>query len=241
MSTQEKRFLKLLKKREHGFPVLNQHLWRIIIEDYLDGQYTLDLSQTALYSAFGVDTDDNVVEIDVTWDYAHVYGSPGEISPNSGHSTVFTASGLGDGFIAATYTSPTDTLVDTAFVIVGNIKGDVNIDEEINVPDAILSLQIAAGILTPSFYQDWAADYDNNHAVNSADAIGILTESLSSLLPKTGSALTMFTFQGGPAVIYPVEKFSESSNLLKMSIFVENRTDVCGMDLTVDYNTSDFT
>jgi PKD repeat protein len=213
-------------------------LKRIFIQPGLD---TLELSQTAIYSAFGVDTDDNTVEIDVIWSYEPVYGSPGIISPNSGHSTVFTATGVGDGLIAASYTADTESFTDTAYVLVGKTKGDVNIDEEVNVPDAILCLQIAADILAPSPYQDWSADFDYSRVVTAADAIGILIESLNNLLPKIGSISSLFTNPRDPAVIYPAKFFNKSSNLLSVSLFVENRMDVCGLDLTIAYNRSDLT
>ncbi len=209
----------------------------IFIRPALD---TLSKEQTASYAAFGIDSDDRTLEIDVAWDYAPVFGTPGSISPSSGHATVFTAAAAGDGLITAKYISAAGTFVDTAYVIVGNLKGDVNIDELINVPDAILGLQIAADILDPSRYQHWAADFNSNGVVNSADAIGILTESLRSLLAKPGSSFATLTGQGGTAVVYAIERFSKSSDLLSVPVFVDNRTDICGMDLTIEYNTSDF-
>jgi len=202
---------------------------------------TLSSDQTALYSAFGLDSEEKNVEIDVTWSYGNVFGIPGDISPSSGHSTVFTATNAGDGWIAASYPTATDTLVDTAWVIVGDMKGDINIDETLNVPDAILCLQIAASILDPSLYQNWAADYNDDATINAADAIEILNESLNNLLPKSEPSLAGLTSQAGTAVIYPLERFIESSNLLSVPLIVENGTEVCGMDLTIEYNTSNFT
>jgi len=218
--------------------VISDALKYIFIDPGLD---TLKISQTALYRAYAVDSEDNIVEIDVTWSYENIFGTPGGISPSGGNSTVFTASGPGDGLIAAEYNFEDEIYTDTAYVIVGEMKGDINIDQEINVPDAILCLQIAAEILSPSPYQDWSADFNDNYFINSADAIGILTESLNNLLPKIVTPSGLSSNSSGPAVIFPAKSFTKTLELLSVSIFVDNRMDICGMDLRIDYNTADFT
>ena len=84
-------------------------------------------------------------------------------------------------------------------------------------------------------------NFNDDISVNSADAIGILRESLKGLLSKNTASLTKFTAQDGPAIIYTREQFDESANLLSVPVYIENRTDICGMDLSFEYNTMDYT
>jgi hypothetical protein len=54
------------------------------------------------------------------------------------------------------------------------IKGDVNSDGDIGSNDAIIALQIAAGLVEATTYQECAADMNGDGKVISADAILIL-------------------------------------------------------------------
>lgn len=205
----------------------------IFIQPGLD---TLSTNETTSYSAFGVTTNNDTVNVDVNWSYGDVYGTPGGIGPVSGHSTVFTASGPGDGYITAAYPTATDTLVATASVIVGNMKGDVNIDEQVNVPDAILCLQIGVGSLIPSLYQEWAADFDDNGDVDVDDVIDILIESLNGLLGKANSSYAALS-GSGPATIH-LGKGLRNNDFISFPLVVENRLDACGIGLEINYNES---
>jgi hypothetical protein len=193
--------------------------------------------ENSAFTAFGITINEEVVAVDADeWEFHSGFGNPGNIAPLSGHSTTFSATGSGDGMISATYTEGPDTLVDTAYVIVGNIKGDVNIDDVVNIPDAILCLKIWAELLSPGLYQNWAADFYNDGTVDAGDALGILNKRLEDLFSKTTSLA--YLTGSGPVLLYTKPPEQEHHDLLHVPVFVENRDDVCGMDLILDYNTS---
>jgi hypothetical protein len=54
------------------------------------------------------------------------------------------------------------------------VEGDVNGDGEIRSNDAMLVLQIAAGLMEPTAYQECAADVNGDSKVRSNDAMIIL-------------------------------------------------------------------
>ncbi len=54
------------------------------------------------------------------------------------------------------------------------IKGDVNGDGEVRSNDAMMALRIAAGLMIPTEYQQWAADMNDDGKVRANDATSIL-------------------------------------------------------------------
>jgi len=63
-------------------------------------------------------------------------------------------------------------------------KGDLNNDGEINSDDAILVLNIAAGLIEPTEDQKWAADMNGDGRIRSNDAILILREAAGLAAPS---------------------------------------------------------
>ena len=189
---------------------------------------TLAISESSTFYAFTVMGDGDTVDTDVEWSFQNNVGTIGGIDPVSGHSTVFGATGGGDGWIIATK----DTLTDTATVIVKAIKGDIDLDEKVNVKDAILCLQIIVELKKASPYESWAANYNDDKAINSGDVIGILHKSVERLLQKP----TVLASQTGKASIYFIEIEDQSEDSICVSVRIGGRSDVCGSDLTISYN-----
>lgn len=81
------------------------------------------------------------------------------------------------------------------------IKGDVDSDGRIRPDDAILVLHIAAGLITPTGDQNWAADVNDDGEVRSNDAILILRQVAGLIAPtryiEPRSAVSLSTGSGG--------------------------------------------
>lgn len=195
---------------------------------------TLSINQTQDFSFYRYINDTSSTNVFADWTLENVFGNIGSLSPIRAHTTTFTATGVGNGIIIG---SPNPLLPsDTAIVIVGEMKGDINADDIVNVADAILCLRIIVNLLTPALYQLWAADFNDSGAVpDVGDAIGILRESLKNIriisLP-TGSGIATVRV-GNPVPI-------AGTDFVDVSIFVDNRPDVAGMDLGITYNNGDF-
>jgi formylglycine-generating enzyme required for sulfatase activity/sugar lactone lactonase YvrE len=71
-------------------------------------------------------------------------------------------------------------------IVEPGIKGDVNNDGQVRSNDAIYALRIAAGLITPTDYQQWAADMDDDGEVRSNDAIRILRIAAGLAAPGKG-------------------------------------------------------
>jgi len=188
---------------------------------------TLMIFDTRNFSASGKDIYGNTKELSVNWVLENKFGNIGNINPESGKSTLFTATGSGDGLIIATY----DTLSDTAIVVVGKTKGDINLDDLVNVPDCIRLLQYLVGKYNFTLYQKWAADFNGDGSIDEADALMILTKSLDGLLPKVVGH--------GPAYISVGHFTKESEDLLTVPVLINGRNDVYafGIEMTYDPNT----
>ncbi len=63
------------------------------------------------------------------------------------------------------------------------MPGDVNDDRQINAADAILVLQIAAGLVEPTESQRLAADMDGNGEIRANDAIIVLRKVVGLAAP----------------------------------------------------------
>jgi hypothetical protein len=67
---------------------------------------------------------------------------------------------------------------DFSITVHSGSRGDVNVDGNINVLDAILAVNILLGKRTPNAYELWAADCTGNDEVNIIDVLGIVNASL---------------------------------------------------------------
>ncbi|MBD3181916.1 T9SS type A sorting domain-containing protein, partial [Candidatus Poribacteria bacterium] len=69
-------------------------------------------------------------------------------------------------------------------IIQPGIKGDVNNDGKVRSNDATLALRIAAGLMTPTSLQSWAADMNDDGKVRSNDATLILRKAAGLTAPE---------------------------------------------------------
>lgn len=192
---------------------------------------TLNISDTKEFSAYGKRSDSSEVAIAVNWVLENKFGNIGSINPGSGEKTTFTATGPGDGLIKATYN---ETLTANAVLVVGKLKGDINIDDKVNVQDAILCLQINAKMFEPyHLYQIWAADFNGDGItyLDVGDALAILSESLKGLLPKVLVYKT-----SGSATVRMGSFIYESDDIITLPILIEGRDDVFASGFEIRYN-----
>ena len=141
---------------------------------------------TLTFMAAGLDSMNNPVAVNPSWTAAC-----GIFQPNTGATVVFTADteAFGECLIIAQQADASDTVR----VFIG-VRGDINADTTVNVGDAIICLKIIAGDtlppnppghLTPTAFEQWTADVNQDDAINSADALLILYTALDRLFPKT--------------------------------------------------------
>jgi len=192
---------------------------------------TLTVNAARDFSAEAKYQDGTFGSISVMWKVENLFGSIGSINPTEGIGASFNATGPGDGLIIATHNSL--QLSDSAIVVVGKTKGDINIDDVVNVPDAILCLQIIGVKFSPHLYQLWAADMNSDGEVNEGDALKILQERLKSLLPKL-----FVQSQIGPAIVKIGCCEQTADGMFHVPISVQQRNDVyaSGFDIGYDPN-----
>lgn len=194
---------------------------------------SLDVGQSAVFTASGEDNNGAPVSVNPTWQLRSNYGNIGSTTPTSGGFTTFTASGPGDGFIVATHAG----LKDSALIVVTGTRGDINIDDIVNVQDAILCLQIIVDLWTPSPYQFWAADFDGNGDPLEDDALDILRKSLDRLLPKH----TQVNSNYGIATVRFGQFRQETSDIVTVTVKLEGRHDVYAAGFEFDYDSDRLT
>ncbi len=142
----------------------------------------VEVGETLSFTATGVDVLGNPVAISPAWSVV-----PTEIG-NVSTDGLLTATAWGEGSVIVTQ----EGVADTAMVIIG-IRGDVYFDGVVDVRDAILCLRMIAGLslptepiehTTPTDYENWAGDVDNDGNVLSGDALQILAIAANRLLAK---------------------------------------------------------
>ena len=79
--------------------------------------------------------------------------------------------------INGTVKDENDDIVATEFlngVVYFGLKGDVNTDGQVDIIDALLSVNILLEIITPTTFVSWAADCNSDGQINILDVIGIV-------------------------------------------------------------------
>jgi len=205
-------------------------LSRIVISP---GSDTIKVGETISFTANGFDTQEASVAVNPSWS---VIGGIGTVNPSTGSSTVFTSTAPGIGQVVAVQ----NAISDTAHVIVGT-PGDINADTTVDVRDAIICLRIIVGGLmlppippghnTPTPYEQWAADMNQNDQIDAGDALLILYESLKGLLPKR-----LFAASSGEAVVRLPDIAVHPYEVITVPILVEKRTDVYAANVRLLYD-----
>ena len=72
----------------------------------------------------------------------------------------------------------TTIIQELSIAIHSGSRGDVNVDGEINVIDALIAVTIILEMKTPNEYEHWAADCNGDDTVNIVDVLGIVNASL---------------------------------------------------------------
>jgi hypothetical protein len=112
-------------------------------------------------------------------------------------------------------------------------KGDVNNDGSIKSNDAILTLRISAGLMTPTDQQFCAADYNGDKQVKSNDAIFILRKSAGLIAPGKEIIAT-----GRNITITLGEAYSTTDKSVTVPLRVDNPEILAGGDICVAYDNS---
>ncbi|HOX84529.1 MAG TPA: cohesin domain-containing protein [bacterium] len=192
---------------------------------------TLALNTTLELTAVGKDAQGRNVTVTPDWRVESFYGDIGSVNPKQdATSTTFTASGAGDGVVIATQEGRSDSCI----IVVGKTRGDINIDDRVDVKDAILGLQIIVEMFTPHLYQLWAADHGGDGLVLENDIQAILQDALGTMLPKT----TLFS---SPAFIYPGQAERRPDGLFSVPVFAQQRPDLAAGGLEVTYDAKQIT
>ncbi|MBN1466259.1 T9SS type A sorting domain-containing protein [candidate division KSB1 bacterium] len=192
----------------------------------------LDKGDHKMFEAFGI-CDHDTIPVNATWFLEKNFGNIGNLAETTATSVTLTGSGAGDALLIASYTESTTTLTDTAIVVVGETKGDINLDGKVNVQDAILCLQlIKPRMFTPTPYQEWAADFDDDGDIYEVDALLILDKDLETILPKAS--------EFGPAIVR-IGSYIREDGKITLPIAIDGRTDVHAFGLEMKYDVTKLT
>lgn len=180
---------------------------------------TLSVDDSTPFSATAEFDGGGSGSVSVDWSFIPVYytANPGNLITTSGINTTFTAEAPGNGFLRAVHSQ--SGLRDSTTILVKGIRGDVNIDSLVDVPDAIRTLQMIG--TTPDLYPKWAADMDSSGSIVEGDAIQILREFLK-VFKSTGFGEAVFSF-GDP-------QFKANREVI-IPLQVNKRSDIGGIGL----------
>jgi hypothetical protein len=118
-------------------------------------------------------------------------------------------------------------------IAVSGTRGDVNEDGNIRSNDAILTLRIAAGLITPTEYQQWAADMNDDGQVRSNDAIIILRRAAGLAAPGTG----MIAYTGGRQITIALgETHGLAGENVTTPLEVDDIDGLAGGDICIAYD-----
>jgi hypothetical protein len=123
--------------------------------------------------------------------------------------------------------------IEAIFAVVTGIKGDVNDDGQVRSNDAILALRIAAGLITPSDDQKWAADVNGDGLVRSNDAILILRKAAGLAAPSASAASASRQI----AVMLP-EMHGIAGESVTVPLKVDNTNGLAGGDIHIAYDSA---
>jgi hypothetical protein len=113
-------------------------------------------------------------------------------------------------------------------------KGDVNNDGDVNSGDAILTLRIAVGSITPTSWQGCAADMDGTNGVTSADAIAILRAAAGLAAPGRSAPEGV----GGQITVTVAEVYGAAGESVRVPVKVDKVYGLAGGDICIAYDNS---
>jgi len=190
------------------------------------GSSTLIVGEKLVLTATGY-RQGKPVEVNPPWKVDTLFGNNiGYINPIAGDTIVFTATGAGYGLVIATQGDKSDSAV----IVVGKTRGDINLDDIVDVQDGIMCLQIIVGNLHPNPYQLWAADCDGSGgSPDEADVLCILHECLDAMLPKG-------TFYSGPVQVILGTMEKCQNGLIAVPVRVGLRSDLVAGGFEISYD-----
>ena len=128
---------------------------------------------------------------------------------------------------------------DKIFTVIDCIKGDVNDDGEVKSNDAIICLQIAAGIIEPiDDRQFCAADMNCDGEIKSNDAILILKKAAGIPVPPCSIITVNQTDVSQTPRVVRLKGISYKNGVVNLTIVANNLDDVAGADISLAYNPS---
>jgi hypothetical protein len=195
--------------------------------------FFVKLGGEQVFQAKGLDVNDKLVAVNASWSVDPA--GLGSFNPAKGDSTTFTAQSLGDGIVKAQL----GAISTTAEVTVG-LLGDISKDFIVDVRDAMICLRMITGLdlppfppghKTPTAYEKWTADFNEDKLINTADALLILRQSLGQ-------------FQAAPKVVASNEEAvlrlprieALAGETVTVPILVGQRADVHAADFSLSYD-----
>jgi hypothetical protein len=114
------------------------------------------------------------------------------------------------------------------------IKGDVNEDGEVRSNDAMMALRIAAGLMIPTKYQQWAADMNDDGKVRANDATSILRRAAGLAAPGRG----LIANAGGRITVTLSEAHGVAGERVTVPIEVDNADMLTGGEICIEYDSA---
>jgi len=116
----------------------------------------------------------------------------------------------------------------------GVVIGDVNADGKVRSNDAILTLRIATGLMTPTSAELWAADKNGDGRVRSNDAILILREAAGLTAPVKG----VIAGAAGRVAVSLAEAHGVAGESITVPVKVDNSAGLAGGDISITYDST---
>jgi Cohesin domain/FlgD Ig-like domain/Dockerin type I domain len=195
--------------------------------------FFIKLRGEQVFQVQGLDVNDKPVAVNASWSVDPA--GLGSFNPIKGDSTTFTAQSLGDGIV----TAQLGAISTTVDVIVG-LLGDISKDFIVDARDAFVCLRMIAGLdlppippghKTPTAYEKWAADFNEDKVINSADALLILRQSLGRL-----QAAPKILAGNEEAVLRLPRIEALAGQIVTVPILVEERREVYAADFSLSYD-----
>jgi hypothetical protein len=180
-----------------------------------------------------LDVNNKPVVVNANWSVDPV--ELGTFNPTKGDSTTFTALSLGDGVVTAQLGAISTTVEVTVALL-----GDISKDSIVDARDAMICLRMITGLdlppfppghKTPTAYEKWAADFNEDNVINSADALLILRYSLGQL-----QAAPKIVAGNEDAVLRWPHIEALAGETVTVPILVGQRTDIHAAEFSLSYD-----
>lgn len=226
---------------DHGIEVAPPPGMDITAPVITSGPSISDLLHSSTSIIWSTDEESNsVVEYGTTLEYGHIVGEEANVTQHS-----MAIDSLLPGTMHYYRVSSTDANGNTVYsksrtfntpvlenMDPPNSKGDVNGDGRILANDAIMTLRIAADIIKPTDYQNWAADMNEDDIIRTDDAVIIIQKITGLAAPGVRPDLS----NNKLITIVLSEAHGVAGGCIAVPLMLENISGLAGGNISLCYD-----